>query len=134
MTKISHLSASQFREKDIRFISLSNSRCIFKVFLGPVPNFLIESLFLTVTSQDSLEYQSSGRPKATSLCYFLPCKPPPICRLWALSPGTSAEEGEGFQLETVDDSAYRVMDLREVSIGLFSARQSAPSPPFSFHM
>lgn len=40
------LSASQIHEKDVRFTSLSNSRCIFKMTLGPVSYFLTESLFL----------------------------------------------------------------------------------------
>lgn len=123
-TKSSHLPASQFHEKDVRFTSLSNSRCIFKMTLGPVPYFLTESLFLQWHPRTPRSIRDQDAEKQTPCVTSCNCKPFPILRLRAPFPGPSAEESEGLRLETVGDSARRITDLRKVRSSVCSQHVS----------
>lgn len=134
-TKSSHLSASQFHEKGVRFTSLSNSRCIFKMTLGPVPYFLTEKSILTMTSRDSPEHQRSGCWKADSLRCFLHLQAIPNPQAQGPFPWAQRRGEWGL---TVGDrgrlSPQNYGSEESEVVGLFSARQSAPFPPFSFRV
>ena len=131
-----HLPAGQFLEKDVRFASLSNSRCVFKCHWD---QFLLSSPRVQPHSdiQVSQELRQSGRPEANSPHYLLPLQAiPKDAGSGPLSPGP-AREKEGLQPGITDNSVHRVVDLRAVRVLVCSCRHMAhhlarPSP-LSFH-
>lgn len=114
-TGSSHLSAGQFREKDVRLTSLSNSRCVLKMSSGPVPSFLTESSvphwYLSLpgasaigTPQNKLLTLLPAPANHSRDTGFRPLSPRPV------------QENEGLQLGTTNNLVHRVVDLREVRV------------------